>query len=172
MMDDPTPCGGIFHCPNGTECRGEWEVSEESLRVRTERRKRECDLRESMRVRNERRKSEWDLRVGELSKESMRVRNEWRKREWDLKVREVSEERMKSQNGGVKSRKVRRAWGDSWVKRWVGGGISKSEIWLQRKEVMLSDIWVMRRYLKKKNSDGLSEYIWVNKVREGRVGEW
>ncbi len=26
-MEDPTPCGGIFHCPNGTECRGEWEVS-------------------------------------------------------------------------------------------------------------------------------------------------
>merc|ERR1719264_1842160 len=25
MMEDPTPCGGIFHCPNGTECRGEWE---------------------------------------------------------------------------------------------------------------------------------------------------
>ena len=24
-MEDPTPCGGIFHCPNGTECRGEWE---------------------------------------------------------------------------------------------------------------------------------------------------
>merc|ERR1719238_688015 len=20
MMEDPTPCGGIFHCPNGTEC--------------------------------------------------------------------------------------------------------------------------------------------------------
>jgi len=25
MMEDPNPCGGIFHCPNGTECRGEWE---------------------------------------------------------------------------------------------------------------------------------------------------
>merc|ERR1719210_1060469 len=25
MMEDPTPCGGIFSCPNGTECRGEWE---------------------------------------------------------------------------------------------------------------------------------------------------
>jgi len=25
MMEDPTPCGGIYHCPNGTECRGEWE---------------------------------------------------------------------------------------------------------------------------------------------------
>merc|ERR1719462_1121320 len=25
IMEDPTPCGGIFHCPNGTECRGEWE---------------------------------------------------------------------------------------------------------------------------------------------------
>ena len=25
MMEDPTPCGGIFTCPNGTECRGEWE---------------------------------------------------------------------------------------------------------------------------------------------------
>merc|ERR1719350_588288 len=24
-MEDPTPCGGIFSCPNGTECRGEWE---------------------------------------------------------------------------------------------------------------------------------------------------
>ena len=24
-MEDPTPCGGIFQCPNGTECRGEWE---------------------------------------------------------------------------------------------------------------------------------------------------
>ena len=22
MMEDPTPCGGIFSCPNGTECRG------------------------------------------------------------------------------------------------------------------------------------------------------
>ena len=21
-MEDPTPCGGIFSCPNGTECRG------------------------------------------------------------------------------------------------------------------------------------------------------
>ena len=26
MMEDPTPCGGMFQCPNGTECRGEWEV--------------------------------------------------------------------------------------------------------------------------------------------------
>merc|ERR1719309_640651 len=25
MMEDPTPCGGIFHCPEGFECRGEWE---------------------------------------------------------------------------------------------------------------------------------------------------
>jgi len=25
MMEDPTPCGGLFSCPNGTECRGEWE---------------------------------------------------------------------------------------------------------------------------------------------------
>ena len=25
-MEDPTPCGGMFQCPNGTECRGEWEV--------------------------------------------------------------------------------------------------------------------------------------------------
>ena len=25
-MEDPTPCGGIYECPNGTECRGEWEV--------------------------------------------------------------------------------------------------------------------------------------------------
>jgi len=25
MMEDPTPCGGIYSCPNGTECRGEWE---------------------------------------------------------------------------------------------------------------------------------------------------
>jgi len=25
MMEDPTPCGGIFTCPNGTECREEWE---------------------------------------------------------------------------------------------------------------------------------------------------
>jgi len=25
IMEDPTPCGGIFHCPEGSQCRGEWE---------------------------------------------------------------------------------------------------------------------------------------------------
>jgi len=25
MMDDPTPCGGLFSCPEEYECRGEWE---------------------------------------------------------------------------------------------------------------------------------------------------
>ena len=25
MMEDPTPCGGIFQCPNNTECREYWE---------------------------------------------------------------------------------------------------------------------------------------------------
>ncbi len=25
-MEDPTPCGGLYKCPNGTECREEWEV--------------------------------------------------------------------------------------------------------------------------------------------------
>ena len=24
-MEDPNPCGGIFTCPNGTECREYWE---------------------------------------------------------------------------------------------------------------------------------------------------
>lgn len=24
-MEDPSPCGYLFVCPNGTECRGEWE---------------------------------------------------------------------------------------------------------------------------------------------------
>jgi len=25
MMEDPIPCGGNYHCPNGTECREYWE---------------------------------------------------------------------------------------------------------------------------------------------------
>ena len=25
MMEDPSPCGGLFICPNGTECREYWE---------------------------------------------------------------------------------------------------------------------------------------------------
>jgi len=25
MMDDPIPCGGLYKCPNGTECREDWE---------------------------------------------------------------------------------------------------------------------------------------------------
>ena len=25
MMEDPIPCGGNYHCPNGTVCREYWE---------------------------------------------------------------------------------------------------------------------------------------------------
>lgn len=25
MMEDPNPCGGIYTCPDGSECKGEWE---------------------------------------------------------------------------------------------------------------------------------------------------
>jgi len=25
MMEDPNPCGGIYTCPNGSACKGEWE---------------------------------------------------------------------------------------------------------------------------------------------------
>ena len=25
MMEEPIPCGGTYHCPNGTECREYWE---------------------------------------------------------------------------------------------------------------------------------------------------